>query len=76
MIPFSTTVVGSSSTPDLLQPLRNLDDELGVVDVVLGEVAVAQVDAALEVGVVGRHVVGADQRRRCSIPGRRTVATT
>ena len=46
---------------DLAQPPRDLHDELGVVDVVLGEVPVAQVDPALEVDVVGGHVVGADQ---------------
>ena len=43
------------------QTLRYFHDELRVVDVILTHVPVAQVDAALEVTVVGRHVVCADQ---------------
>jgi hypothetical protein len=31
-----------------------------VLDVELGQVAVAEVDATLEVDIVGRHIVGAD----------------
>ena len=45
---------------DLLQALRDLDDELFVLDVVLRQIAVAQIDAALEVLGVGRHVLQAD----------------
>ena len=46
---------------DLAQAPWHLHDELGIVDVVLGEEAVSQVDPALDVGVVRAHVVGADQ---------------
>src|ERR1041385_5218909 len=46
---------------DVLQTLGHFDDELGIVYVILGQKTMAQVDATLEVGVVGRHVVGADE---------------
>ncbi len=52
---------GLKQHADLAQLARDLDDVLGIVDVVLGEVAVAKVDASLEVDIVGRHVIGADR---------------
>src|SRR5271165_2670783 len=45
---------------DILQSLRNLDDVLGIVDVILGQEAVQPADATLKVLIVGGHVVGAD----------------
>src|SRR5262249_44130747 len=39
----------------------HLDDEFGVVHVILGQKSVTQVDSALEVSVIGGHVVRADQ---------------
>src|SRR5260370_42448794 len=49
-----------SDDGDVLQPIRNFDDVLRIIDVVLGEVAVAPTDATLEVDLVGCHVVRAD----------------
>src|SRR4029079_11647277 len=46
---------------DFLQTSRYLHDEFSVVDVVLTQITVTQVDPALEVRVVGRHVVCADE---------------
>ena len=60
-IAFSATVSGSSSTPVSLKAVRQRHDVLVVLDVVLGQVAVALVDAALEVDVVGGHVLEADR---------------
>ena len=45
----------------MLESLRHFDDELNVIDVILGQISVTQVDAALVVDVVGGHVVGADE---------------
>ena len=45
---------------DLFEPPRHLDDEVFVLDVILSEIAVAQIDAALEVLRVGRHVLETD----------------
>jgi hypothetical protein len=45
---------------DLPEAPGDLHQELGVIHVVLGQVAVAEVDAALVVDVVGGHVIGAD----------------
>src|SRR5262249_4525513 len=42
------------------QTVGDMDDVLGVVHVVLGEIPMAQVDAALVVDIVRGHVVGAD----------------
>jgi hypothetical protein len=47
--------------PNLFQALRYFHDKLGIVKVILTQVTVTQVDATFEVGVVGRHVVRADQ---------------
>ena len=60
VMPFCATVIGSSSTPTSLSPLGTLTTKSSSLDVVLGEVAVTQVDAALEVLAVGRHVLEAD----------------
>ena len=46
---------------NVLQSLRHLHNELCVVDVVFSQKSVAKVDAPLEVGIVGGHVVRADQ---------------
>src|SRR5262249_40960529 len=46
---------------DVFQASGYRDDELGIVDEVLRQIAVAQVDTSFVLGVVGRHVVGADQ---------------
>jgi hypothetical protein len=46
---------------DFLKALGDLDDKLSIIDVVLTHVAVAQIDAALKVRIIRRHVVGADQ---------------
>jgi hypothetical protein len=45
---------------DLAQGGRHPDDELRIIDVALGQVAVQQVDAALAVRLVGGHVGEAD----------------
>ena len=42
------------------QALRHLDQELGILDIVLGQEPVPPADPALEVHVVGRHVGCAD----------------
>src|SRR5581483_3458003 len=64
---------------DILQPGGYFDDELGVIHVVFGQVAVSQVDAPLKVGPVGGHGIHADpvieaaagppHRRHHVIPG-------
>ena len=46
---------------DVLEALRHFHDELDIVDVILRQIPVAQVDAALVVGVIRGHIVGADQ---------------
>ena len=46
---------------EVLQVLRHLHDEFGVVDEVLGQIAVAEVDSALVVDLVAGDVVPADQ---------------
>src|SRR2546430_16637802 len=46
---------------DLLEALWHLDDEFDVVHVVLGQIAMAQVDTTLVVGVISGHIVRADQ---------------
>ena len=51
-----------------VRALGHRHDERGVVDVLLGQVAVEQVDAALQVHVVGGHVLEPDHGRRCSCP--------
>ena len=45
---------------DFLQTGWNLDDEVRVVNVVLRKVAVAQIDTAFEVRVIGGHIVRTD----------------
>ena len=46
---------------NMLKTFRYFDDDLDIVDVVFSQIAVAQVDAPLVIGVVGRHIVRADQ---------------
>ena len=60
---------------DLLEALGTFTMYSASVHVVLGQVAVAEVDPPLEVGVVRRHVVRADLVVD-AVAGRRTVATT
>jgi hypothetical protein len=52
---------GLEQHANVLQSLWHLHDEFDVVHVVLGQISMAQVDAALVVDVVGGHVIGADQ---------------
>src|SRR5690242_8576729 len=52
---------GLQQYSNTLQTLRDLDDELDIIDVMLRQVAVAQVDAALVVDVIGGHVIGSDK---------------
>ena len=54
------TLAGSARTPRWLEVLWDLDDILGVVDEEFGEVAVAEVDAALVVDFLAGDVVAAD----------------
>ena len=46
---------------NVFQSLRYLHDELDIIDVVFRQIAVAQVNAALEIRVICGHVVRADQ---------------
>src|SRR5436190_2107497 len=46
---------------DVLQTLWHFDDELGIVYVIFGQKTVAQIDAALEVGVISSHVICTDE---------------
>ncbi len=46
---------------EMLEVLRHLHDVFGIVDEVLGQIAVAEVDAALVVNLVAGDVVPADQ---------------
>src|SRR5438876_140396 len=45
----------------LFLSLRKLDDELCVINVIFGQVPMAQIDPALVIRVVCRHIVGADE---------------
>lgn len=49
-----------SKGPYCFAPVRSGTDVLRVIDVVFGQKPVAQVDTALEVGIVGGHVISAD----------------
>ena len=59
---------------DVLQTPRHLDHEIRVLDGILGQEAVQEVDAVLEVGVVGCHVRGPDGvvETRAGTPASRT----
>src|SRR4051812_34588570 len=46
---------------DLLQSTGDPDDVLGVIDVIFRQIPVQQVDAALIVDIVRRHIIRADQ---------------
>src|SRR5215471_4303065 len=45
----------------MLETFWNFDNEFRIVHVVFRQIAVAQIDAALVIGAVGRHVIRADQ---------------
>src|SRR6266571_2366690 len=44
----------------LFEPRGNLDDVLGVINIVFGQKPVAQVNATFKVSVIGSHVIGAN----------------
>src|SRR2546422_10445475 len=61
LFPYTTLFrSGLEQYPHVPQLLRHLDQELGILDVVLGQEAVTPADAPLEVHVVSGHVRGAD----------------
>src|SRR5262249_31512416 len=45
---------------DFFESLWNLDDEFGIIDVVLAHVAMTEIDPSFKVGIVSRHVVRAN----------------
>src|SRR5262249_42108238 len=46
--------------PDMFQADGNLDEIVGIVSVVLSQIAVAEIDAPFEVDVVGGHILQPD----------------
>src|SRR6185369_9321978 len=46
---------------DFLQALSDFDDELGVINVIFSQIAMAQINSAFEVSVIRGHIVCADQ---------------
>src|SRR5208283_3260622 len=63
---------------NMFEALRHLDDEFDIVHVIFRQIAVPQVDAPLVIGVVGGHIVRADQvidaRTRAAYRGHDVVA--
>ena len=59
--PFLNDGRGLKQYTDFFKPLRDLHDEFSIVDVIFAHVTVTQIDATLEVRIVRRHVVRADQ---------------
>jgi len=45
----------------VLQALRHFDNEFDIIDVVLRQIAVAQVNAALVIRVIRCHVIGSNK---------------